>query len=114
MAFNTSPNNVSCDTNSCDGKCLRSFHATVDDGAQSQCESLGFTKAQVKVCKTLPEFRSSFTSLVSIWFPTNTFKSFQAMKNQDFYCKNCEYQQHQCYACGELGSSDQSSHAEVL
>ncbi|PHT35384.1 Protein ENHANCED DOWNY MILDEW 2 [Capsicum baccatum] len=69
----------------CDGKCLRSFHATVDDGAQSQCESLGFTKAQVK-----------------------------AMKNQDFYCKNCEYQQHQCYACGELGSSDQSSHAEVF
>ncbi|CAN4097164.1 unnamed protein product [Withania somnifera] len=69
----------------CDGKCLRSFHATVDDGAQSQCESLGFTKAQVR-----------------------------AMKYQDFYCKNCEYQQHQCYACGELGSSDQSSHAEVF
>lgn len=69
----------------CDGKCLRSFHATVDDGAQSQCESLGFTKAQVR-----------------------------AMKYQDFYCKNCEYQKHQCYACGELGSSDQSSHAEVF
>nr|XP_009774259.1 PREDICTED: uncharacterized protein LOC104224336 [Nicotiana sylvestris] len=69
----------------CDGKCLRSFHATVEDGAQSQCESLGFTKAQVR-----------------------------AMKYQDFYCKNCEYQQHQCYACGELGSSDQSSHAEVF
>ncbi|KAK4723355.1 hypothetical protein R3W88_026134 [Solanum pinnatisectum] len=69
----------------CDGKCLRSFHATVDDGAQSQCGSLGFTKAQVK-----------------------------AMKYQDFYCKNCEYQQHQCYACGKLGSSDQSSHAEVF
>ncbi|XP_059301072.1 protein ENHANCED DOWNY MILDEW 2 isoform X2 [Lycium ferocissimum] len=69
----------------CDGKCLRSFHATVEDGAQSQCESLGFTKAQVK-----------------------------AMKYQDFYCKNCEYQQHQCYACGKLGSSDQSSHAEVF
>ncbi|XP_055808743.1 protein ENHANCED DOWNY MILDEW 2 isoform X2 [Solanum dulcamara] len=69
----------------CDGKCLRSFHATVDDGAQSQCESLGFTKAEVR-----------------------------AMKYQDFYCKNCEYQQHQCYACGKLGSSDQSSHAEVF
>lgn len=50
---------------SCDGKCLRSFHATVDDGAQSQCESLGFTKAEVRVCQNLPEFRS-FSSLVSI------------------------------------------------
>ncbi|KAJ8534425.1 hypothetical protein K7X08_016153 [Anisodus acutangulus] len=69
----------------CDGKCLRSFHATVEDGAPSQCESLGFSKVQVK-----------------------------AMKYQDFYCKNCEYQQHQCYACGQLGSSDQSSHAEVF
>ncbi|TMW93781.1 hypothetical protein EJD97_011169 [Solanum chilense] len=69
----------------CDGKCLRSFHATVDDGAESQCKSLGFTKAQVK-----------------------------AMKYQEFYCKNCEYQQHQCYACGKLGSSDQSSNAEVF
>lgn len=40
---------------SCDGKCLRSFHATVDDGAESQCKSLGFTKAHVKVCQKLPE-----------------------------------------------------------
>ncbi|XP_031745836.1 protein ENHANCED DOWNY MILDEW 2-like isoform X3 [Cucumis sativus] len=33
---------------------------------------------------------------------------------ETFICKNCEYKQHQCYACGNLGSSDQSSGAEVF
>ncbi|KAL6010273.1 hypothetical protein ACLOJK_000704 [Asimina triloba] len=31
------------------GKCLRSFHATEDAGADSSCESLGISKTQVKV-----------------------------------------------------------------
>ncbi|GMJ05057.1 ENHANCED DOWNY MILDEW 2 [Hibiscus trionum] len=31
-----------------------------------------------------------------------------------FLCKNCEYNQHQCFACGKLGSSDKSSGAEVF
>ncbi|MCH83811.1 protein binding protein, partial [Trifolium medium] len=33
---------------------------------------------------------------------------------ETFYCKNCEYRQHQCFACGELGSSDKDKGAEVL
>jgi len=32
---------------------------------------------------------------------------------QNFYCKNCEYHQHQCFACGKLGSSDKVIGAEV-
>ncbi|KAG8386064.1 hypothetical protein BUALT_Bualt03G0110100 [Buddleja alternifolia] len=36
------------------------------------------------------------------------------IKHIDFYCKNCEYKQHQCFACGKLGSSDESSGAEVF
>ena len=32
---------------------------------------------------------------------------------QSFYCKNCEYYQHQCFACGKLGSSDKVKGAEV-
>ncbi|KAI3982634.1 hypothetical protein MKX01_031373 [Papaver californicum] len=32
----------------CEGRCLRSFHATVHDGVESDCRSLGFSKAQVK------------------------------------------------------------------
>lgn len=32
---------------------------------------------------------------------------------QNFYCKNCEYNQHQCFACGTLGCSDKFSGAEV-
>eukprot|EP00262_Sarcandra_glabra_P020450 TRINITY_DN813_c0_g1_i3.p1 TRINITY_DN813_c0_g1~~TRINITY_DN813_c0_g1_i3.p1 ORF type:complete len:1283 (+),score=283.05 TRINITY_DN813_c0_g1_i3:209-4057(+) len=67
----------------CDGGCLRSFHATKVAGADSDCASLGYTKAQV-----------------------------DAM--QIFLCKNCQYKQHQCYACGKLGSSDKSLGAEVF
>ncbi|XP_062168605.1 protein ENHANCED DOWNY MILDEW 2-like [Alnus glutinosa] len=32
----------------------------------------------------------------------------------NFFCKNCEYEQHQCFVCGELGSSDKFSGAEVF
>ncbi|XP_077221708.1 protein ENHANCED DOWNY MILDEW 2-like [Tasmannia lanceolata] len=67
----------------CEGKCLRSFHATKDAGADSECASLGLSKAQVKAI-------------------------------QNFYCANCQYKQHQCFACGELGSSDKSFGAEVF
>ncbi|KAM7510784.1 hypothetical protein LguiB_009659 [Lonicera macranthoides] len=65
----------------CEGKCLRSFHATVDAGSDSICESLGLSDEQV----------------VAI---------------QNFFCKNCQYKQHQCFACGKLGSSDKSTSAE--
>ncbi|KAK2977011.1 hypothetical protein RJ640_013629, partial [Escallonia rubra] len=65
----------------CEGRCIRSFHATVDAGAESFCESLGFTDAQVEAIAS-------------------------------FVCKNCQYQQHQCFACGMLGSSNKSSGAE--
>ncbi|XVE50756.1 hypothetical protein DITRI_Ditri01bG0188800 [Diplodiscus trichospermus] len=67
----------------CEGKCMRSFHATVEAGEESVCESLGFTQKQVEAIQT-------------------------------FLCKNCEYNQHQCLACGKLGSSDKSSGAEVF
>ncbi|XP_073058891.1 protein ENHANCED DOWNY MILDEW 2 isoform X1 [Primulina eburnea] len=69
----------------CEGKCMRSFHANIIDGEESKCESLRFNDAEV-----------------------------EALKNVDFYCKNCEHKRHQCFACGELGSSDDSSVAEVF
>ncbi|CAJ1948904.1 unnamed protein product [Sphenostylis stenocarpa] len=53
----------------CEGRCLRSFHATKEAGIDAFCESLGYTSAQVK---------------------------------------------HQCFACGNLGSSDVSSKPEVF
>ncbi|XP_042484448.1 protein ENHANCED DOWNY MILDEW 2 [Macadamia integrifolia] len=67
----------------CEGRCLRSFHATRKDGAESQCESLGLSKFEV-----------------------------EAITN--FLCANCQYKQHQCFACGKLGSSDKDSNAEVF
>ncbi|KAI4308435.1 hypothetical protein L6164_031512 [Bauhinia variegata] len=59
----------------CEGRCLRSFHPTKDSGAESFCESLGYTITQVNAIPS-------------------------------FYCENCKYKQHQCFACGKLGSDD--------
>ncbi|KAK4437533.1 protein ENHANCED DOWNY MILDEW 2 [Sesamum alatum] len=67
----------------CEGRCIRSFHPTIESGAGSFCESLGYTSEQVDAI-------------------------------QNFLCKNCQYQQHQCFICGRLGSSDKSSVAEVF
>ncbi|XP_020593200.1 protein ENHANCED DOWNY MILDEW 2 [Phalaenopsis equestris] len=67
----------------CEGRCLRSFHATRRAGEDSDCASLGLTRFQV-----------------------------EAMQN--FLCKNCQLKQHQCFACGKLGSSDKSGNPEVF
>ncbi|KAJ7960300.1 Protein ENHANCED DOWNY MILDEW 2 [Quillaja saponaria] len=67
----------------CEGRCMRSFHATEDAGIESFCTSLGYSTSQVK-----------------------------AIPN--YLCENCKHQQHQCFACGKLGSSDVSSGAEVF
>lgn len=65
----------------CGGVCKRSFH--LDESEGSTCRlALGLTKDEAK------------TILDS---------------DEDFVCKNCEYRQHQCFACGFLGSSDLSS-----
>ncbi|XP_021724536.1 protein ENHANCED DOWNY MILDEW 2-like isoform X2 [Chenopodium quinoa] len=67
---------------SCEGRCMRSFHATEDSG-EGLCESLGLSMAQVNA---IPVFK----------------------------CKNCRYQQHQCFICGKLGSSDLFCNPEVV
>ncbi|XAR55303.1 Histone-lysine N-methyltransferase [Bertholletia excelsa] len=67
----------------CEGRCIRSFHATAKAGAESLCVSLGLTDVQVEAI-------------------------------QNFLCRNCQYQQHQCFICGRLGSSDKSSGTEVF
>ncbi|XP_059666481.1 protein ENHANCED DOWNY MILDEW 2 [Cornus florida] len=67
----------------CEGRCMRSFHATVEAGSESMCKSLGFSDEQVEAI-------------------------------QNFFCKNCQHKKHQCFSCGELGSSDKSSGAEVF
>ncbi|CAK9163878.1 unnamed protein product [Ilex paraguariensis] len=67
----------------CEGRCMRSFHATKEAGSDSMCESLGLSDEQVEAI-------------------------------QNFFCKNCQHKQHQCYSCGYLGSSDKLSGAEVF
>lgn len=57
-----------------------------------------------------------FFSLVIVFFfffsfSIDVFSLWQAM--QSFFCKNCKFKQHQCFACGKLGSSDKFSGAEV-
>nr|XP_027187834.1 protein ENHANCED DOWNY MILDEW 2-like isoform X1 [Cicer arietinum]XP_027187835.1 protein ENHANCED DOWNY MILDEW 2-like isoform X1 [Cicer arietinum]XP_027187836.1 protein ENHANCED DOWNY MILDEW 2-like isoform X1 [Cicer arietinum] len=78
-AFCDNGGNLLC----CDGACMRSFHATKQDGKDSFCVSLGLTPKEVD-------------------------------EIQNFYCKNCENRQHQCFACGKLGSSDKDNGAEVF
>ncbi|KAL3636993.1 hypothetical protein CASFOL_019292 [Castilleja foliolosa] len=73
------------DLTMCDGICMRAFHATVEDGEDSHCESLRFTDEDL-----------------------------EAIKDISFICKNCQYKRHQCFACGKLGSSDESSGPEVF
>ncbi|KAK9663925.1 hypothetical protein RND81_14G006700 [Saponaria officinalis] len=69
----------------CEGRCMRSFHASRQTGnfGEELCEGLGFSEALVK-----------------------------AIPN--FICNNCKYQRHQCFICGKLGSSDINSNAEVF
>lgn len=69
----------------CEGSCMRSFHATAK--AADEADSL----------------------CVSLGFSEMEVK---AMPN--FKCKNCLYKLHQCFSCGQLGSSDKSSGAEVF
>ncbi|XP_055959654.1 protein ENHANCED DOWNY MILDEW 2-like isoform X2 [Mercurialis annua] len=68
----------------CNGRCLRSFHPTVADGLESKCASLGFRNEAEY--EAIPVYQ----------------------------CENCIYQQHQCFACGRLGSSARSSCQEVF
>ncbi|KAL8031055.1 hypothetical protein ABFX02_13G000700 [Erythranthe guttata] len=67
----------------CEGRCIRSFHPTIESGAASACESLCYSSEQLDAIQT-------------------------------FLCKNCQYQQHQCFICGRLGSSDKSFGAKVF
>jgi hypothetical protein len=55
-----------------------------------------------------------FSLVIVFFFYLSALMSFlfgQAM--QSFFCKNCKFKQHQCFACGKLGSSDKFSGAEV-
>ncbi|GJZ23791.1 protein enhanced downy mildew 2 isoform X1 [Tanacetum coccineum] len=73
----------------CDGKCFRSFHKTREgqEAQESKCDSLCLSPEEVK------ETEKDGTL---------------------YYCENCRYNLHQCFACGELGSSDKSSNTEVF
>ena len=58
------------------------------------------------------KFAFAFVCLKSTCFPL-IIQMILAADDKDFLCKNCKYKQHQCFACGKLGSSDLSSEAEV-
>ncbi|XP_021906184.1 LOW QUALITY PROTEIN: protein ENHANCED DOWNY MILDEW 2-like [Carica papaya] len=42
------------------------------------------------------------------------FSNKDVKEMQSFLCKNCQYDQHQCFACGKLGFSGKSSATEVF
>ncbi|GAB4849712.1 hypothetical protein Ancab_004506 [Ancistrocladus abbreviatus] len=69
----------------CEGNCFRSFHATAEAAYEAESE-----------CASLGLSKSEVEAM------------------QNFRCKNCQYNQHQCFCCGQLGSSDLNSGAEVF
>ncbi|GJZ67464.1 enhanced downy mildew 2-like protein [Tanacetum coccineum] len=69
----------------CDGKCFRAFHATVESA------------------------ESAKSKCISLGLPSEKVKG-----SEPFFCLNCTHEVHQCFACGELGSSNKSSGAEVF
>ncbi|KQJ96325.1 uncharacterized protein LOC100832660 isoform X2 [Brachypodium distachyon] len=60
---------------SCEGRCKRAFHPREKDGRESNCDTLGFSSAQLQ-------------------------------EIGHYLCKNCEFQQHQCFKCEDLEPSD--------
>ncbi|KAL5206330.1 hypothetical protein ABZP36_034539 [Zizania latifolia] len=75
----------------CEGRCLRSFHPTEEEGERSKCRSLGLTEEEWRI-----------------------FEQTDVKNGPKYICDNCKYNQHQCFSCGFLGSSDLSSGAEVF
>ncbi|KAF0899354.1 hypothetical protein E2562_018246, partial [Oryza meyeriana var. granulata] len=61
---------------SCEGRCKRSFHPRVKHGRKSNCRTLRFTSAELKL-----------------------------KESGTFLCENCEHNEHQCFKCGELEPS---------
>lgn len=95
---------------SCEGRCMRSFHATEASG-EGLCDSLGLSAAQVNVGNILlHKVYTLYVLCITICICLD-YCFLQAIPN--FICKNCQYQQHQCFICGKLGSSDMSSSPEV-
>ncbi|KAK9057202.1 hypothetical protein SSX86_024569 [Deinandra increscens subsp. villosa] len=72
------------DLTCCEGKCFRAFHATVKSARSAKSS-----------CKSLG------------------LQSEEVKGSQPFVCLNCSHEQHQCFACGKLGSSNKSF-AEVF
>lgn len=66
----------------CEGSCMRSFHATRKAAEEAESECVSLGFSEKEV-KDMPNFK----------------------------CRNCQYKLHQCFSCGQLGSSD---NAEVF
>ncbi|KAG9453165.1 hypothetical protein H6P81_006069 [Aristolochia fimbriata] len=73
----------------CEGECKRSFHPTAVKGnegsEEGKCHGLGLTEAER-----------------------------EELEMEKFLCPNCLHKQHQCFACGKLGSSDKEAKPEVF
>ncbi|KAI3918211.1 hypothetical protein MKX01_041531 [Papaver californicum] len=112
----------------CEGRCLRSFHATVHDGIESDCRSLGFSKDQVKAiqnflcrnCKhkqhqcyvcgilgssdkeNLPEVFSCVSALCGYFYHPES----EECKQKIFAGESFTCPAHQCSVCKERENKD--------
>ncbi|KAM4093042.1 hypothetical protein ACB094_06G085900 [Castanea mollissima] len=62
--------------------------------------------------KCLRSFHANIGSGAEDFCETLGYTDAQVKAMPIFLCRNCKYQQHQCFVCGKLGFSDKSSDAE--
>ncbi|OMP04297.1 Zinc finger, PHD-type [Corchorus olitorius] len=88
------------------------LRGTADDGLLTICKRVTAWKFDLGKCMRsfhATEEAGEESSCESLGL---TKKQVEAIPT--FLCKNCEYNQHQCFVCGKLGSSDKSAGAEVF
>ncbi|KAK1348686.1 protein ENHANCED DOWNY MILDEW 2-like [Heracleum sosnowskyi] len=64
--------------------------------------------------KCLRAFHTNINAGVDSCCESLGYSSAQVEALPNFFCNNCQSQQHQCFVCGKLGSSDHSSAPEVF
>ncbi|KAL0908131.1 hypothetical protein M5K25_022604 [Dendrobium thyrsiflorum] len=89
----------------------------IDDGEESEEESDLFDSV-CSICdnggRCLRSFHATRRAGADSDCASLGLTRVQVEAMQNFLCKNCKFKQHQCFACGKLGSSDKSANAEVF
>ncbi|CAH8337984.1 unnamed protein product [Eruca vesicaria subsp. sativa] len=82
------------------------------DTVCSICDNGAYTRCCEGRC--LRAFHTTIADGVDTSCESLGFQETRVHAPREYFCNNCLYKQHQCYACGQLGSSDENSSQEVF